>query len=130
MCLLLFKAEFAIAAGPTEGIPVRVLTVTMTIDSLPTFLDHVRKFADANEFALRIKATAPDPTHILRQLWREDMKGILMGASGFNPAGISYSIALYRNCNDAVPDWAFDRVVSQLREAFSQIEGVTSIREE
>jgi hypothetical protein len=128
LCLLLL-GRFELLAGPAAQIPVRVLTVTMAEQSLPAFLDHLRKFADANGFALRTAQTSPDATHVLAQLWREDIKGIGVNTSDTSTVGIAYSIALYRNCNDAVPDWAFDRVVSQLRETFSQMEGVTSVSE-
>lgn len=129
MYLLLLMGESAIAAGPTPNVPVRVLTVTMAEQSLPAFLDHLRKFADANGFALRTAQTSSDAAHVLAQLWREDIKGIGVNTSDTNTVGIAYSIFLYRNCNDAVPDSAFDGVVSQLHDTFSQIEGVTSVNE-
>jgi len=129
MYLLLLMGGSAIAGGPTAQIPVRVLTVTMAEQSLPGFLDHLRKFADANAFALRTAQTSPDATHVLAQLWREDIKAIGVNTSDANTVGTAYSIFLYRNCNDAVPDAAFDGVVAQLRDTFSQTEGVTSVSE-
>ena len=124
---LLLRGGFAVAAGPAPNVPVRMLTVTMADKSLPTFLDRVRKFADANAFAVRIAQASPDATHLLVQLWREDIKGIGVNTSDTTTVGIAYSIYLYRNCNDATPDSAFDQVVSQLHAMFGQIEGVTSV---
>ena len=129
MYLLLLMGEFAPAAGPTQDVPARMLTVTMAEQSLPAFLDQLRKFADANAFAVRIAQTSPDQTHVLVQLWREDIKGIGVNTSDTNTVGIAYSIFLYRNCNDAVPASAFAVVVAQLHDTFSQTEGITSVSE-
>lgn len=127
---LLLAPTNAMAADRTGESPVRMVRVTMAERTLHTFLAQLQSFADTNAFAVRISQSSPDARDFLVQLWRQDIKGIGVHASNTGDIDVTYSIAFYRNCNDAVPESAFDKVVVQLREALSETEGVKSIEDE
>lgn len=128
VCLLLTLIwGNAIAANPAPELPVRALVVTMAKGGLQNLLEQLRQFSDENAFAIRTSQSSPDPEHILVQMWREDIKGVGVNTSETGAADISYSVAFYRNCNDAVPEWAFDAVVTRLRRVLIRTEGVSSV---
>jgi len=129
-CVLALVFGKAIAANPAPELPARTLVVTMTKGVLQDALEQLRRFSDENGFAIRTSQSSPDPEHILVQMWREDIKGIGVNTSDTAAADISYSIFLYRNCNDAVPEWAFDEVATRLRKVLAKTEGVRSVRAE
>ena len=128
LCLLLTIVCGSLTASdrPRE-LPVRVVKVTMVADALPAVLKQLGRFADENAFAFRAGQSSPDETHILVQLWRDDIKGVGVNTSDPKTADITYSIFLYRNCNDAVPESAFDDVGGRLRDMLSTIEGMISV---
>jgi hypothetical protein len=105
-----------------------VVKVTMVKEALSAFSEQLHKFADANAFALRIAQSSPDATDILVQMWREDIKGVGVNSSEAGAPELTYDIAFYRNCNDDVPEWAFENIVTELHTTLSGVQGVTSLK--
>ena len=96
----------------------------MKLDARDRFFDQLRKFADANEFAIRIAPVRPDHQHFLIQLWRDDIKGIGVNSGG-DPG--NFVIAFFHNSEpEAAIVFAINRLADNLAISLTSVNGVAA----
>jgi hypothetical protein len=114
----------AIAAKFDSQSAVRAVYFTVKLDARDRFFDQLRKFADANAFAIRIAPVRPDHQHFLIQLWRDDIKGIGVNSGG-DPG--KFVIAFFHNSEpEAAIVFAINRLADNLAISLTSVNGVAA----
>jgi hypothetical protein len=108
------------AATTTPENPIQSVLVTIGDNAQEDLLGQLKKFADANAFAIRVGHTRPDGKHILVQMWREDIKVIVVNPS---EAG-TFRISFYQNSAEPVMATSIDTLMTDLRNDIAEIKGV------
>ena len=85
------------------------------------FLGEVTKFADKEMFAIRISEPRGDGVHFLVQMWREDVKIIILNPFD-DPA--QFSCAFYLTGTEPVPDEVIEALAKHLKGDLSLVSGV------
>jgi hypothetical protein len=85
------------------------------------FLGEVTKFADKEMFAIRISEPRGDGVHFLVQMWREDVKIIILNPFD-DPA--QFSCAFYLTGTEPVPDEVIEALAKHLKGDLSLVPGV------
>jgi hypothetical protein len=99
----------------------RIIVVAIKQNQWEQLFEQLQIFADQQGFAIRIAPTTPNGDFVV-QMWREDIKGI--GVNSSDPGVVK--IAFYdTNPAHPSPKWAFDELVSDLRNLISEIPNVT-----
>jgi hypothetical protein len=111
----------AMAAKSDGESPLRSLTFTVQESQRDRFFDQLRKFADAEAFAVRIAPIAPDGKHFGIQLWRQDVKAI-----GDNALAIQeFDISFYENGDHPINRDIANELATHLKRVVSEIPGIT-----
>ena len=103
---------FAMNATSQDQIPLRSIAIEIDPLRIEEVYDQIRSFSDKNGFAVRIAATRPDGLHFIAQLWREDIKIVVLNP--FEPPEIR--ISFYKNSELAVPESSIDALQNELTD--------------
>jgi hypothetical protein len=91
-------------------------------DARDAFLGEVTKFAEKEAFAIRTSQPRQDGEHFLVQLWRQDVKIIIL-----NPFDdpTEFSCFFYQTGTEPVPGEVVDELAKHLRGELGLISGVS-----
>ena len=101
--------------------PIHALNVVIDdVEQRDRLFDQLRKFSDKHAFAIRIAPTRPEGKNFLIQLWREDIKLVMV-----NPFEEGkYRIYFYKNSIYAVPEDILNLLVLELKGFLTETSGV------
>lgn len=100
--------------------------ITMAHDEHAQFVEQISEFAAENAFEIRIAPPKLDPTDVLIQMRREDVK--LLASPIIDPGitDLRYDVAIYENEGRAASMAALDQLINDLRAFVERIEGITT----
>lgn len=123
LCSLLFllgigiKVMAGISKTEVAEKPILAFDVVIDVDQRENLFDQLRAFAEKHSFAIRIAPTTPNTDHYLGQLWREDIKLVMV-----NPFEEGkYRIYFYKNDVDTVSGEILDLLASDLQFFLSDV---------
>lgn len=115
LLFLLLLSGGCVAREPEmdSELPIATMSCVVQADQNDQFVDNLRAFAELNQFAIRVGHPTPDAADFTIQLWREDVKMILV-----NPfAAHEFRIQVYKNEQGTLSSELVDKLVKQLRDS-------------
>ena len=111
----------ALAASSKTQRAVWSTKAEVASDARSAFLGEVAKFADKELFAIRTSQPRGDGVHFLVQMWREDVKIIIL-----NPFDdpTQFTCAFYQVGTEPVPDEVIEVLAERLKGDLSLVPGV------
>lgn len=101
--------------------PIHALNVVIEdVAQRDRFFDQLRKFSDKHAFAIRIAPTTPEDKNFISQMWREDIKLVMV-----NPFEEGkYRIYFYKNSVNGVQEDILNLLVLELKAFLTETPGV------
>lgn len=106
--------------------PIRSVYLAIAEGAQHEFVEQLKRFADANAFAMRLGETHPQGDHILVQMWREDIKVIVVNP--FDPR--EFRVSFYENSAEPVVAESLSSLVDNFRSLVGLVRGATFLERE
>jgi hypothetical protein len=118
-----YFAMSSIAAPPTPQRPIASVRLNVSDSARDQFIDRLKKFGEADAFAIRVVHTRRDDQHFLVELWRADVN-----ITAINPFDDpkEFGVFIYQTGLDAVSPAQLDALMNDLK-GISEIPGVTIV---
>jgi hypothetical protein len=121
LCHLSAIGADALAASSKTERAVWSTKAKVASDARSAFLDGVTKFADEELFAIRTSQPLGDGVVFLVQMWREDVKIIIVNSFD-DPA--QFTCAFYQVGTEPVPDEVIEALAKRLKGDLGSVPGV------
>ena len=122
LLLLDAKSLTLSAARRSPENPLRSISATIGEHQQRQFFEQLRRFADANAFAIRVAPSTPDGKTVLIQMWRSDVK--VIGDNAIKPA--EFHISFYQNHVERPTAASLDGLASDLKKQSARSMGYLS----
>jgi hypothetical protein len=115
-----FLVVNAVAASDESELPSSTINFSFPDEATDNFIQAVKQFAEENAFAVRVGHTRPDGKHFLIQMWREDLKVIVLNPS--DPG--RFRVSFYQNSKHAVSKEFVDNLLQRLENDARRVTGI------